>query len=109
MRSELVIITPELACGSGGLADHTLALLEHWGALPDVTLLVAKPTGAVPPASANVQQLGTSQHDILKQLPPESGTIFLQYSAYGFDQFGYPRNLIKALIDWKTQTRGRAR
>ena len=32
--------------------------------------------------------------------------MLVQYSAYGFDRYGYPRWLIKALLDWKKESQG---
>ena len=101
MTPGLVIITPELSPGSGGLADHTLALLRQWDITPErLTILVANPETRHQSA-ANVQQLGTSSAEILNQLSQTAGRVFVQYSAYGFNQFGYPRHLIRALIAWK--------
>jgi hypothetical protein len=40
-------------------------------------------------------------------LPTAGGKVLLQYSAYGFDRLGYPRQLIRALLDWKNNRRGR--
>ena len=39
--------------------------------------------------------------------PPGGGKILLQYSAYGFDRLGYPRDLIRALLEWKEHAGGR--
>jgi hypothetical protein len=39
-------------------------------------------------------------------LPANGGKVFVQYSAYGFDRFGYPYWLIKALLDWKKEPQG---
>jgi hypothetical protein len=106
VRSELVIITPEVAPGCGGVADHTLAVLEQWGPEPNVTLLVGNRGAAAAESRPIIRQLGKTRQAISKQLPPESGKIFVQYSAYGYDRIGYPRELIRALIDWKTRTGG---
>ena len=43
----------------------------------------------------------------MEELLPGVGRVLVQYSAYGFDHHGYPRKLIRALIDWKTKTGGR--
>ena len=34
------------------------------------------------------------------------GKVLVQYSAYGFDRYGYPRWLIEALLEWKKETQG---
>jgi hypothetical protein len=87
MTDELLVITPELTPGAGGVGDYTLRLLEN---LPDrekIRLLV-------PPGD-------------LKEFPADVHKVLVQYSAYGFDPLGYPRQLIRALIDWKNRSRGR--
>ena len=48
---------------------------------------------------------GTAQ-DLRARLPARDGKVLVQYSAYGFDRFGYPRWLIKALLDWKKESQG---
>ena len=37
------------------------------------------------------------------------GKVLLQYSAYGFDRLGYPRWLIKGVLDWKKESQGASR
>jgi glycosyltransferase involved in cell wall biosynthesis len=86
VTGEVFIITPELTPGTGGVGDHTLRLLENL------------------PGRENIRLLVTSGD--LEELPP-NGRVFVQYSAYGFDRLGYPRKLIRALIDWKKRSRGR--
>jgi hypothetical protein len=87
VTGDLVIIAPESQAGRGGLADYTLRLVEN---LPDrTTYQLFVPCKERP------------------ELPASSAKILVQYSAYGFDRFGYPRNLIRELIDWKTKTHGR--
>ena len=98
--SELIIITPELEPGSGGLADHTLNLLREWRACGPPTILVANGEQAQR-SDARVQQLGSTSAAISRQLPATGGRVFVQYSAYGFSRFGYPRALLQALIDWR--------
>jgi len=84
---DIVVITPDLKPGAGGVADHTLRLLEH---LADRGLIRT----LVPPIR-------------LSQLPTANGKVLVQYSAYGFDHLGYPRDLIRTLIDWKRKVHGR--
>lgn len=40
-------------------------------------------------------------------LAKKNETVVLQYSAYGFHRYGYPRWLIAALLDWKRKSGGR--
>jgi len=94
MTDEIVIISPESTPGAGGVGDYTLKLLAHWPSLPNVRLLIPKVSR------------GRGTEAILKQLPATGGKILVQYSAYGFDRAGYPRNLVRALIDCKTKARG---
>ncbi len=87
MTGELLIITPELAPGAGGVGDYSLRLLENLPDRKNIKLLV-------PPGD-------------LKELSPSVRKVLVQYSAYGFDPLGYPRHLIRALIHWKKRSHGR--
>jgi hypothetical protein len=106
MQPELVIITPELAPGLGGLADHTRRLLQEWPRIQNLTLLVANSTGLTDDSIGEIHTLGVRSDAILRQLPTGNAKVFVQYSAYGFDRIGYPRELIRALITWKGRTGG---
>ena len=93
MSAEVTIICPEL--GSGGVGDYTLRVAQQWsGSQP--RFLVANP--GTQPLDYLVEPLGST-------LPP-GGHILLQYSAYGFHRYGYPRQLLGALLDWKHETQG---
>lgn len=108
MTDQLIIITPELRPGAGGLADHTRHLLEKWDQLPQTRVLVARPDLSEPmPSGVELKQLGHDSAAILGQLPARGGKVFLQYSAYGFDRYGFPRQLLRALVDWKRRAQGR--
>jgi hypothetical protein len=85
VTDEVLVIAPESQLGSGGVGDYTLRLLEH---LPDPS------TPLVPPLD-------------FTRLPSSGGRVLVQYSAYGFNRYGFPRDLIRGLIEWKQQTRGR--
>lgn len=69
MTSPLVIITPGLAAGSGGVADHSLALLREWSPLQNFSLLVSTPGAVSGEWSGNVKPLGETSDMILTQLP----------------------------------------
>src|SRR5437763_7052686 len=106
MTSEFVLITPGLSAGSGGVADHTLALLREWEPISSLALLVADQNSSAHQTLQNVGQLKTSTDEILTQLPQRGGKVFVQYSAYGFNRLGYPRGLISALVQWKKRSGG---
>ncbi len=84
MNDQVVIISPELTAGSGGVADYTLRLVEEWGDRFRPRFLLP---GEI-------------------ELPPAKAKILLQYSAYGFDRRGYPRKLLRDLIEWKKTAGG---
>jgi glycosyltransferase involved in cell wall biosynthesis len=87
MNDEVVIVTPELPPAVGGVADYTQRLIEAWPDKENLQVLVPR--------------------NAMEELLPGVGRVLVQYSAYGFDHHGYPRKLIRALIDWKTKTGGR--
>jgi len=87
MNDEVVIVTPELPPAVRGVADYTQRLIEAWPDKENLQLLVPR--------------------NAMEELLPGVGRVLVQYSAYGFDHHGYPRKLIRALIDWKTKTGGR--
>jgi hypothetical protein len=93
MSAEVIVISPEF--GSGGVGDYTLRVAEQWTALRP-HFLVANPSQQS--VEHDVEQLGSTL--------PSGGRILLQYSAYGFQRYGYPRKLLRALVDWKRETQG---
>lgn len=105
MSGEVVVITPEVS--TGGVGDYTLRFLENWPKTANVTIL--SPQGDLTNLSLpyRLGNLSSDPAAILEQLPAHNGKVLVQYSAYGFDRLGYPRKLIRALIDWKKKTRGR--
>lgn len=105
MTRETVMILPEL---SGGVGDYTQRLLENLPRVPDLRLIIPK-IGNRPPNTFeqySVEETDSSAQDLRARLPGHGGRILVQYSAYGFDRFGYPRWLIKALLDWKKEAQG---
>ena len=87
MSDEIIAITPELSAGIGGVADYTQRLIDVWPGNERLRVLV--PGNAAP------------------ALPSSGGKVLVQYSAYGFDHHGYPKKLIRALVDWRNKTGGR--
>lgn len=105
MTGETIIICPELAAGIG---DYTRRLLENLPRIANLRLIVPK-TGNRPTRLFEdypVEETDGTASDIRARLPARDGKVLVQYSAYGFDRFGYPRSLIKALLDWKKESRG---
>ena len=102
MSGDLVIITPEFAPGSGGVGDYTQRVVEQWPAIAPRFLVSCDARGA---DASRVQQLDRDARAI-RELPPDA-KVLLQYSAYGFDRFGCPRALLRALADWRRGSRGR--
>ncbi|MDP9004041.1 MAG: glycosyltransferase family 4 protein [Verrucomicrobiota bacterium] len=105
MNEETAIILPEL---TGGVGDYTNRLLENLPRFADLRLIIPK-TGIRPANSFErypVVETERTTQDLRARLPARGGRVLVQYSAYGFDRFGYPRWLIKALLDWKKESRG---
>lgn len=106
MSDEIVVICPEAAPGSDGLADYTARVVEQWGGRWPVRLLVPQTAEVSPDREQVVTKVEMRRRALLGKLPTSGGKVLLQYSAYGFDRIGYPRQLIQALIDWKQQSGG---
>jgi len=104
VNEETVIISPELA--AGGVGDYTRRLLENLPGMPGLRLIVPK-VGNRPVHSFEqhpVEEIDATIRDLRDRLPTRGGKVFVQYSAYGFDRHGYPRWLIKALLEWKKES-----
>jgi hypothetical protein len=105
VTDETVIILPEL---TGGLGDYTKRLLENLPRFARLRLIIPK-IGNRPATVFEqyaVEETDRTAQDLGARLPAAGGKVLVQYSAYGFDRFGYPRWLIKALRDWKKESRG---
>lgn len=106
MTGETVIICPELA--AGGVGDYTQRLLENLPPIEGLRLIIPK-IGNRPARRFEqypVEETDGTAQDLRGRLPTRGGRVLVQYSAYGFDRFGYPRWLIKALLDWKKESQG---
>jgi len=106
VTNETVIISPELA--AGGVGDYTRRLLENLPHLAGLRLIVPK-IGGRPLSSFEkypVEETDGTIRDLRDRLPRRDGKVLVQYSAYGFDHHGYPRRLIKALLEWKRESPG---
>jgi len=90
---EIIVISPELNPGRGGLSDYTLRLAEEWAGRADVRFIIP-------------ESLGHRAAALREKLPASGGKVLLQYSAYGFDRLGYPRWLLRALTDWRKTSGG---
>lgn len=108
MNSETVVVCPELAPGAGGLADYTLRLVDRWPAAGTLRFVVprrqeARSAGVL---KQRVDEVECNVDALLALLPGRGGKVLLQYSGYGFDRWGYPRWLLRALIEWKRRSGG---
>ncbi len=106
MTNNVIVITPEIGAGAGGLADYTSHVIEH---LPDpgaVHVIVPKTGRSHRGFTGSLQEIERKRDALLAALPSSGGKILLQYSAYGFDRFGYPRWLLRALSAWKNRGGG---
>ena len=104
MTGETVIICPELV--AGGVGDYTRRLLENLPRIAGLRLIVPK-IGSRPLSSFEqypVEETDGTIQDLRDRLPRQDGKVLVQYSAYGFDDHGYPRWLINALGEWKKKS-----
>lgn len=106
MTAELVIISPELSPGVGGLADYTLRVVDEWPASWKISFILPEPAALSERCERSVELVHRNAAALLKKLPMRGGKVLVQYSAYGFDQFGYPRWLLNALAEWKARSGG---
>ena len=104
--NEAVIIAPEL---NGGVGDHTRQLLKHLPPIKGLRVIVPKRGSRAPRffEQYSVEETEERSRDIGNLLPDSGGKVLLQYSAYGYNQFGYPHWLIKGLRRWKDRSNGR--
>ncbi|MDP9253707.1 MAG: hypothetical protein M3O66_02010, partial [Verrucomicrobiota bacterium] len=79
MIDEIVIISPELIPGAGGVGDYTLRLIESWNYHGNLKLLVPK-SGLGQEASLpqRTEKLDIDAVAICKQLPSGDGKILVQ-------------------------------
>jgi hypothetical protein len=106
VSSDIAMISPELT--SGGVGDYTRRLLQYLPRISDLRLIVPdigpRPLGTF--EGYPVEEMKGTARDLYQRLPQNDGKVFVQYSAYGFSRYGYPRWLIKALLEWKRKSRG---
>ena len=106
MTGPMVIISPELT--AGGVGDYTRRLLENLPPVASLRLIVPKIENR--PLSSfeqyPVEETDATSRDLRHRLPVRDGKVLVQYSAYGFESHGYPRWLIKALLEWKSESQG---
>ncbi len=106
VTNKTFVICPEIGSGIGGLADYTSRVIEH---LPDrgaVQVIVPKAGHSHRGFTGLLQEIERKRDALLAALPASGGKVLLQYSAYGFDRFGYPRWLLRALSAWKNRGGG---
>jgi hypothetical protein len=104
---EFIIISPEIEAGSGGLADYTLRVVEQWRGFAAIRFVIPAPAdGSASIARGDVAVVERTAEALLANLPARGGKILLQYSAYGFDHYGYPRWLLRALTEWRERSGG---
>ena len=109
MTNRCLIIVPELPPAIGGVSDYTAALVQHWPSPPQLRFLVAHRDEGDPSEflGFSVEKIARDSNALSKQLTAQERSVLLQYSAYGFDPRGFPRQLIRALLRWKRTTGGR--
>ncbi len=100
------VICPEIGSGIGGLADYTLRVIEQWPDGGSVQVIVPKGGRSDRAFTGRLQEIERKRDALLAALPASGGKVLLQYSAYGFDRFGYPRWLLRALSAWKNRGGG---
>lgn len=107
MSDDVIIISPEIYPGAGGLADYSLRVVEQWhGRVPVRFIIPAREDQFSDGPARSVEVVARSTEAMLAKLPASGGAVLLQYSAYGFDQYGYPRWLLRAVADWKRHSGG---
>ena len=106
MNREVTIISPEIAAGTGGLADYTLRIVEEWRDLASVSLIIPANKRRAGQGKETARKIDRTKSALRQALPSHGGAALLQYSAYGYDDFGYPRWLLRGLNEWKRRTRG---
>jgi len=106
VTNNVIVISPEIGAGAGGLADYTSRIIEHLPNRDAVQVIVPKGGSSHHGFIDGVQEIERNRDALLRALPASGGKVLLQYSAYGFDRFGYPRWLLRALNAWKNRGGG---
>lgn len=104
--NDIVVISPEL---NGGVGDYTHRLLEHLPSVQGLRVVVPEKENRPPRffERYQVEETTSRWRDLSDRLPGSGGKVLLQYSAYGYQAFGYPRWLIKGLSRWKYRSKGK--
>ncbi|HSH39214.1 MAG TPA: hypothetical protein VK993_10540 [Chthoniobacterales bacterium] len=101
MADDVVVICPELPPAVGGVGDYTIRVTEQWRRVSP-RFVVANPVNGA--SGHEVEQLDATARAV-RDLPPHA-KVLVQYSAYGFHPLGYPRALLRALLEWKRASGG---
>ncbi len=101
MADDVVIICPELPPARGGVGDYTMRVVAEWGGVSP-RFLVA--TSVAEHRQCRAEPLDRAARAV-RELPADA-KVLVQYSAYGFHPLGYPRALLRALVDRKRTQRG---
>ena len=94
---------PGAACWRRWVADYTRRVVEEWRGRWPVRFLI--PGGAAA-GGDRFETIARSGRALREKLPESGGRVLLQYSAYGFDRVGYPRWLLRELVNWKQKSGG---
>ena len=100
MIRHIHMVTPELPPRAGGVADYAARLAEHWpeGKLSEWWVAA----GAVAAVQAHpAWTVKTVPVDASGKRWPETGTLFVHYTQYGYAGGGIPWRLVVGLRRWR--------
>ncbi len=100
MIGRIHMVTPELPPRAGGVADYAEQLAAHWPEEKLSEWWVA--AGAAEAAQAHpVWAVKTVPVDASGKRWPETGTLFVHYTQYGYAGDGIPWRLVLGLCRWR--------